>query len=176
MIGLPGESTITTVSGAKSLAQLQPDFVRIYPTLVIKGSGLEQLYHSGRYHPLSLNKAVTLTARLTQIFAEKDIAVIRAGLQSNLELEAHLIAGPYHPAFGELVKARRLFHEVRRKLHDYRNRPCRITIAIQDQSLLTGNKEENLLRLKRLGLLDHATIIFKDLGGQRGKVLMEEVD
>lgn len=170
MVGLPGETTASTIAGVKLLSLLQPDFVRIYPTLVIKGSGLERLYQKGQYRPLSLNKAVILTARITHFFDEQRINVIRTGLQPNAELEANLIAGPYHPAFGELVKARLLFNEVRHQLHCNQGRPCTIIIALKDQSLLTGNKQENLLRLKRLSLLDDATILFKDLGGQRGKV------
>lgn len=175
MIGLPGESTATTVAGVKHLVQLQPDFVRIYPVLVIKDSGLERLYRNGTYRPLPLHKAVALTARLTRLFSEKGITVIRAGLQPTAQLEANLIAGPYHPAFGELVKARLLFKKVRLLLRAHKNHPCRLIIALQDQSLLTGNKQENLLRLKRLGLLDQATIIYRNLGGRRGEVLVEEI-
>lgn len=174
MLGLPGETTVTTMAGVKRLAQLQPDFVRIYPTLVIKGSGLERVYHNGGYIPLSLNKAVALTTRITHIFAKNRINIIRTGLQPNAELEANLIAGPYHPAFGELVKSRLLFKKARHQLRTHQGFPCKVIVALQDRSLLTGNKQKNLLRLKRLGLLDHATIIFTE-SGVRGEVLVEDI-
>jgi hypothetical protein len=50
---------------------------------------------------------VKLTAELFQMFRRNDIAVIRMGLQAtdDLQTETHLIAGPFHPAFGELVQA-----------------------------------------------------------------------
>ena len=174
MIGLPGETTTNLISGAKRLASLQPDFARLYPVLIIKGSGLEKLYYQGKYLPLSLSQAVILAGRLTAILAERGINVIRTGLQPSAELEANLVAGPYHPAFGELVKSRRFFKEVRRLLYHYQGRSCRLIVAEQDRSLFTGQKKCSLIRLKNLHLLDHATVIFSDFPGQRGTVQVEE--
>ena len=175
MIGLPGETTASAVSGAKRLAALQPDFARLYPVLIIKGSGLEPLYHQGRYRPLSLPQAVILAGRVTAILAEQGIKVIRTGLQPSAELEANLVAGPYHPAFGELVKARMFFTEVRRQLCRYRGRTCRLVLAAQDRSLFSGQKKCSVTRLMQLGLLDQATVIFADTPSQRGIVGVEEL-
>ncbi len=176
MIGLPGETTMGAVAGAKRLAGLQPDFARLHPTLVIRGSGLEALYRKGRYGPLSLPRAVALAARLTDILAQRGIKVIRTGLQPSCELEANLVAGPYHPAFGELVKARSFFKEVRSQLSRYQGRPCRLTIAAQDRSFLSGQKKCSLNRLKSLRLLEQTTVTFTDLPGQRGVVRVEGLD
>ena len=173
MIGLPGETTHSAVSGAKHLASLQPDFARLYPVLVIKGSGLEGLYRQGRYLPLSLSRAVILAGRLTAILAERGIKVIRTGLQPSTELEANLVAGPFHPAFGELVKSRIFFKEVWRQLCRYQGRTCRLIVAAQDRSLFSGQKKCSVNRLKKLHLLDHTTVIFEELGGQRGMIRVE---
>jgi len=176
MIGLPGETTASAISGAKRLATLQPDFARLYPALIIKGSGLEVLYRQGQYLPLSLSRAVILAGRLTAILAERGIKVIRTGLQPSAELEANLVAGPYHPAFGELVKARIFFNEVRRQLYRYRGHPCRLIVAERDRSLFSGQKKCSVNRLKTLRLLDQADVVFTDSAGQRGKVRVEEFD
>ena len=108
MIGLPGDRPTTAMGSAQQLADLQPDFVRIYPTLVLANSRLARWYTQGRYRPLELEAAVDLTARLYRTFQRKKITVARMGLQASKEL--HLgeqrLAGPYHPAFGHLVYAR----------------------------------------------------------------------
>lgn len=174
MIGLPGETTAHAISGTKRLAQLQPDFARLYPALVIRGSGLEGLYNQDQYRPLSLAQAIILAGRLTIILAHHGIKVIRTGLQPSAELEANLVAGPYHPAFGELVKTRIFFKELRRQLSPYRGRPCRLIIAEQDRSIFSGQKRCNLNRLHQLRLLDHVTVIFSNAPNQRGKIWVEE--
>jgi histone acetyltransferase (RNA polymerase elongator complex component) len=174
MVGLPGETTHSAVVGARRLAGLQPDFARLYPALVIRGSGLETLYRQGSYLPLSLPRAIILTARLTAILAERGIRVIRTGLQPSIELEANLVAGPFHPALGELVKARIYFNEVRRKLTPFRGRPCRLIIGARDRSLLSGQKRCSLRRLQGLNLLEQTTVMVTDSPSLRGVIRVEE--
>ncbi|MDA8141443.1 MAG: radical SAM protein [Desulfobacteraceae bacterium] len=105
MLGLPGDSPTAAKATARQLAGLGPHFARIYPTVVLRGSALAQLYAKGQYEPLALDEAVALAAEVHQIFALNDIPVIRMGLQDADELspDADLVAGPHHPAFGELV-------------------------------------------------------------------------
>ena len=173
MIGLPGETTASAISGATRLASLQPDFARLYPTLVICGSDLENLYSQGRYRPLSLSRAVILAGRVTAILAQHGIKVIRTGLQPSAALEANLLAGPYHPAFGELVKSHLFFNEIRRQLYRYQGRPCRLILAQQDRSLFSGQKKCSLNRLQNLHLLERVTVIFTDSAGQQGTMRVE---
>jgi len=105
MIGLPGDSEAGALDSAVRIADLGPDFTRIYPTLVLEGSPLARWYSQGRYTPLSLTAAVDLARRISGIFQSRGIPVIRMGLQPTEELStsAALIAGPFHPAFGDLV-------------------------------------------------------------------------
>ncbi len=49
MSGLPGDSAETFMKTVDTVVELKPDFVRIYPALVIKNTPLEDLYRSGRY-------------------------------------------------------------------------------------------------------------------------------
>ena len=96
--GLLGESWHTIIKTAVEISRLQPDFVRIYPVLVIENTELAEQYKAGIYEPLSLNRALTW-------FESHHITVIRTGLQSTEELDSghSILAGPYEPAMGELV-------------------------------------------------------------------------
>jgi len=108
MVGLPGENTVGSLDSGRAMAVLNPDLVRIYPTLVLEGSLLARWYREGTYHPLSLDSAVSLVKDLYLMFHGRGIRVVRMGLQSSPSLDtgSGLLAGPYHPAFGHLVHSR----------------------------------------------------------------------
>ena len=153
MIGLPGETTVSVLAGARALAALAPDFVRIYPTLVIRGSVLADRYAAGAYQPHSLLRAVAVSACLKEIFARHHIPVVRMGLQPSDSLEKDLIAGPYHPAFGELVLSRIFFNRVRSLLADSPVGAERtLSIASADLSIFRGQRSRSVNRLDALGL------------------------
>jgi len=105
MIGLPHQNADSALVTTRQVAALHPDFVRIYPTVVLKGSPLETWYQKGTYEPLTLEAAVDQTKTMYAIFHQKKIPVIRMGLQASkdLQLDKALVAGPYHPAFGHRV-------------------------------------------------------------------------
>ncbi|WP_456156247.1 elongator complex protein 3 [Veillonella sp.] len=103
--GLLGDSWSTILKTAVEIAKLKPDFVRIYPVLVIEHTELAEQYKSGVYTPLSLELALQYCSFLKEWFESHHITVIRTGLQSTEELDTghSLLAGPYEPAMGELV-------------------------------------------------------------------------
>jgi histone acetyltransferase (RNA polymerase elongator complex component) len=105
MVGLPGDDQEKLMKSAQRVAQLKPDVVRIYPTIVMTGSPLAEWYQTGKYEPLSLDECVTLVKHLYLLFNKKNIRVIRMGLQASEEFidDSSILAGPYHPAFGHLV-------------------------------------------------------------------------
>jgi len=107
MVGLPGDDETGALTTAQKIIDLDPDFVRIYPTLVVANSRLAGWYKSGDYTPLSLEKGVRLVKKIYLKFIEESIDVIRMGLQASEDLEdgTTVLAGPYHPAFGHLVHA-----------------------------------------------------------------------
>lgn len=175
MIGLPGQTRRSCLAGAKRLAALAPHCVRIYPTVVVRGSGLAGLYGAGRYRPLTLAQAVALTARLKEIFDRHGVPVIRMGLQASTGLERDLLDGPYHPAFGELVMSRLFFKKVRSALAQSKATAGRLlSVAAADQSILRGPNNGNLDRLKALGLFDRVTLVF-DAEQARNTVAVKEI-
>ena len=102
MPGLPGETTRSFLRGISEAIRIAPDFVRLYPAVVLRNSGLAADCLAGRYRPLSLNRAVALAARAKEMLDAAGIPIVRMGLQASTELEKEILAGPYHPAFGEL--------------------------------------------------------------------------
>ena len=105
MVGLPGDTPERLTASAQRVARLKPDFIRIYPTLVLAGSQLAAGYRKGDYVPLSIDEAVSRAKQLYLLFKSEKIRVIRMGLQASQDLEngSTILAGPYHPAFGHLV-------------------------------------------------------------------------
>lgn len=105
MPGLPGENWKSLIDTAGGIIQLAPDFVRIYPVIVIAHTKLAEMYEDGSYTALSLAAAVVRAAFLKLLFSQQGIPVIRTGLQATEDLGCSdvVIAGPYHPAFGEMA-------------------------------------------------------------------------
>ncbi len=105
MTGLPGDTDGGAITTAKALAALAPDTIRIYPTVVLRGTALETMMNRGAYIPPSLEDSVALCATLLYYFeCECGIPVIRLGLHDGEELRERAVAGAYHPAFRELCE------------------------------------------------------------------------
>ena len=107
MTGLPGESRGSALTSAQRLAALGPDGVRIYPTVILRGTALEELWKHGEYEEHTVEEAVDCCADILPVFEAAGIPVIRLGLNPTEELSGGAVAGgAYHPALGELVKSR----------------------------------------------------------------------
>ncbi|SNB45083.1 elongator complex protein 3 [Geobacter sp. DSM 9736] len=111
MVGLPGDSGARSLVSLERALALAPDFLRIYPALVISGTELERLYRQGAYIPLSLKEAVVRCKVLLTMAERAGVPVIRLGLQPTEELcsSGAITAGPFHPAFRQLVESQRFF-------------------------------------------------------------------
>lgn len=105
MIGLPGDTKEKALFTAQRIIDLGASNTRIYPTVVIKDTALHHWYKTGKYKPLSMEKAVEWTKHLLPLFEEAGVKVIRTGLHPSEGLLTgdELIDGPFHPSFKELV-------------------------------------------------------------------------
>ncbi|EAX48707.1 Radical SAM domain protein [Thermosinus carboxydivorans Nor1] len=112
MPGLPGEDWPSLLRTAVAVGRLSPSFVRIYPAVVITDTDLAALYRRGQYTPLTLDEAVRRSAFLKLYFESRNIQVVRVGLQATEELSSTdtVLAGPFHPAFGEMVESRLFYY------------------------------------------------------------------
>ncbi len=159
MLGLPGQNFTSLRRTVSATIALAPDMVRIYPALVVAGSRLEQLWKQGKFTPLSLGKAVVQAAYMKKRFDKASIRVIRMGLQAGDSLDQTFRAGPYHPAFGEMVFSRMMFHRARKILAACSSRDSvRLVINPKDQSIFRGVRSANLHRLSELGLLERCSL------------------
>lgn len=153
MVGLPGDTPEKFASTVKDVIEMRPHFVRIYPTLVIKATTLERWFREGRYCPLSLEEAVILTKEAMQRFRQAQIPVIRVGLQPtpSLEEQGTIVAGPYHPAFRQLVDGSIFYEWAASLLTDSRpeegSSPL-FLVSPQDISNFYGHGGQNIKKLK----------------------------
>ncbi|MBF0210385.1 MAG: radical SAM protein [Desulfamplus sp.] len=159
MVGLPEDSKDSAIETAKKIASFQPDFVRIYPLIVLEKSPIAKWYRQGKYEPLSLDGAVGLVKEIFLIFQKRSIPVIRMGLQASdlLEDRLSMVAGPWHPAFGHLVYSEIFFDKALNLIEKSsfakdRDKIKTITLSVHPSSIsrLIGDKSYNIKRLKEI--------------------------
>lgn len=177
MVGLPADDEKGFIYSVEEVIKLSPNFVRIYPTLVIKDTPLADLYLKGNYAPLSLEEAIRLCKEALILFRGAGIPVIRLGLQANEDLKAgkNLLAGPYHPAFGQLVESEIFFEKTKSFINSAVTKGLnRITIKVnpKDSSTMKGQRNYNMMRLKEC--LDSKEIrIEEDPAIKRGQIVVD---
>ena len=150
MIGLPGDTYDRFVQTLDRVIELQPDFVRIHPTLVLKGAPLEDVWRAGEYSPLPLDETVQWLKKGILKLEESSIRVARIGLQPTKELERDYLAGPYHPALHQLIDSA-IFFDVATSLLQASQEDGHALFFCHPKEIsnLRGQKNENLLRLKK---------------------------
>jgi len=148
MPGLPGGDRQEAMASLAAALDLGPDFLRVYPTVVLTATPLAEAWHRGAYQPLELETAVELCADMELICRTQEVLVIRYGLQANKDLNGGaVLAGPYHPAFGQLVKSRlwrRTLERLMQMGHDA------VSVHPTDLSDAVGQRRGNLLYLEAL--------------------------
>ncbi len=156
MVGLPESTKLDELNTAKDLIKLKPKMVRIYPVLVIKNTQLEKSYQQGEYEPITLNQAVERCKELVYLFNKKKIEVIRMGLQ-NTDLitnpekeESEVVAGPYHPAFGQLVEDSIWYDSILEMIKKVNVKVKEVEIRVnpEDVNNVIGHKKENITKLR----------------------------
>jgi histone acetyltransferase (RNA polymerase elongator complex component) len=166
MPGLPGDDRDACLASTRVAVALQPDMIRIYPTVVLAGTELAQSWLRKVYRPLTLAEAIDWVREMFLLFTAAGIAVIRMGLQSgeNLDRGGKVLAGPYHPAFGELVE-QSVFLEQALVLAADASAESQVWFFVhpRDQSKLIGYKRQNVLELRRLLRRDVRVIANADI-------------
>lgn len=176
MVGLPESTRIDEINTAKALIKLKPKMVRIYPVLVVKNTKLEKEYKEGKYEPLSVVQAVETCKELVRLFADKKIDVIRVGLQNTDEItdpsekKSEVVAGPYHPAFRQLVESNLWYDAILAKIKKLNTKvkEVEVTVNPHDSNNVIGHKKENVQKLKELYDVD--LILKQDENMKQGKL------
>lgn len=158
MVGLPESTALDEINTAKDLIKLKPKMVRIYPVLVIQNTELEELYNKKEYEPLSVTQAVERCKEIADLFNHHKINIIRIGLQTTEEItdpkkeNSQVVAGPYHPAFRQLVEGRLWYDAIVSEIKKCNTKVKLVEIKANpdDVNNIIGHKKENMKKLKDL--------------------------
>lgn len=158
MIGLPESTKLDEINTTKSLIKLKPKIVRIYPVLVIKGTKLEEEYKNNEYIPLTVNQAVERCKDIVAMFNKKNIKVIRIGLQNTNTIdepghnESEVVAGPYHPAFRQLVESSMWYDSMLEHIKQFNTKVKVVEIKANPVNInnIIGHKKENIKKLNEI--------------------------
>ncbi len=152
MVGMYGSTPEKDIKTATETAKLKPSCVRIYPTLTLSGTKLEKLYRDGVYVPYDMETAIDVTDRVMKVFEAENIDVIRVGLHSDESLteENNIIAGPYHPAFRELVLSKRQRNKIEEEIIKNNLSDCEYIVEAQKNKMseIIGHKRQNAIYFK----------------------------
>jgi histone acetyltransferase (RNA polymerase elongator complex component) len=149
MPALPGDDYNTFMQTLQQALFLHPAGVRIYPTLVLRDTALEIMYKNGSYKPLELNECTLWLKQAIKMCQEAQIPVLKLGLHSDLALE-NIVAGPFHPALGELVRIELLYDY----LVDNWDMKKTLQLSSRGISLFRGHGQLLIQKLKEHLLLD----------------------
>ena len=120
MPGLPGDTKEIDLATIKKSIEMKPDIARIYPALVIKDTPMETMYNRGEYEPYSLDMAVEVSKEMLKLYNAAKVKVIRIGLQptDTIAEGKDVVAGPFHPAFRELVEGSLICENIKEKTNE----------------------------------------------------------
>jgi len=150
MPGLPGDTPTGALRSLERVIAAGATFVRLYPVVVLQGTELARRYQVGDYRPLGLEQGIALCKQLLHKAMRAGIDVVRIGLQAGDGLNsATVLAGCWHPAFGQLVRSELYFDLLRHlttTLPD--DAPLMIVCHPSRLSDVIGQKRRNLARLR----------------------------
>ena len=151
MTGLYGSTLERDFYTAERFIEINPDTVRVYPTVIMKNTELADAYLSGKFIPYTLDESVELCLRLILMFAKAGIKLIRLGLHYSDSLVENSLGGNYHPAFKELCESKILYDAFIEKASKIKSKKLTVTINQKSLSKFVGQKKSNLLKLREQG-------------------------
>lgn len=152
--GLPGHSPMQWRKDVQHTLSLCPDVVRIYPCVVLAETELARWHARGAFLPWSLEQAVEETAWAVRQFWEQGIRVIRLGLAGEPAMLKRLVAGPWHPAFGNMVRSRVLLELLTERLVP-QDRVHHLRIPVRLSGELWGHRGAHKFILAQWGIAPH---------------------
>lgn len=153
MIGLYRSSREDELLTIRRIAGLCPDTVRIYPTVILRGTRLAELLAAGEYVPYSFDEAVEIAAAGMVMFEGSGIRVIKCGLHASEFVEKDMVGGFYHPAFRELCEGMIYRRNIDFQLKSAGGKSDRYVLAVADSciSKAVGHKRSNIEYFRQQG-------------------------
>ncbi len=151
MTGLYKDTEEYVIDTMNGFIGLKPECVRIYPTVILKGTRLGELYEKGIYKTFSFEDTVRICAVLLKNFEENGIKVIRMGLHAGREIEERKIAGVYHPAFREICESEIIFEEMKKELLKKEKGKYTVYTDKRNLSKVSGQKKSSVKKIRELG-------------------------
>ncbi len=153
MTGLYSSTDEDDIFTAREIIKMKPKTVRIYPTAVLKGTKLANLFLCGDYIPSETDHAAEICSLLLEEFNANNIKVIRLGLHSGGSVEDDFIAGVYHPAFRELCEGKIYLRKAQKIIKENKfSGKIKIYVNSVSVSKMTGQKKVNLKILQMSGI------------------------
>jgi histone acetyltransferase (RNA polymerase elongator complex component) len=165
MTGLPDSNPERDIETARRIIELEPDGVRIYPTVIIRDTQLYELWRAGEYKEHTVEDAVEVCAQILPLFQNAHIPVIRLGLNPTDDLSGGDAAGgAYHPALGELVKSRVLLNRAREMLKNAEwGRELTLAVGYSYVSQMIGQHKCNINALREEFGYEKIKVVGRDL-------------
>ncbi|MGN1411407.1 MAG: elongator complex protein 3 [Oscillospiraceae bacterium] len=153
MVGLYKSTIEDEYYTMKEIIKLKPKTVRIYPTVVLKGTHLDSLRLSGEYKLYDLDTMVDICSNLLTEFDRHCIKVIKCGLHASELVEAEMTGGYYHPAFRELCESRIYRNIMERQIEENPNKESYgFMVSSRYYSMAIGQKKSNVEYFKSKGI------------------------
>ena len=147
MVGMYGSNEELDIYTCDEIIKLKPDFVRIYPTVVIRQTELYELYENKIYKPYSLEEAVRISAGILKKFNSHRIDVIRIGLMAGEDINEKNVYGPYHSSFRVLVESYLYYEKLYKEIEELPYKKIKIVCEKKETSKIIGNKRCNIVKL-----------------------------
>ncbi len=151
MTGLYGSSLDDDIFTAFEIAKLSPDFVRIYPTMILPKTELYHLYTEGKYIPMTVDTMLNHLYKIVSVFEANEIDIIRLGLYSNGKDTEKDVIGPFHPATKQIIYSRLYMDMIKKELSNH-SELIDFYVNKKEVDYISGYKSSNRKGLKELGI------------------------
>jgi len=168
MTGLYKDTDEKSIETCEIFIELKPDFVRIYPTIVLKHTLLEKLYNDGVYHPQTVEDAANICVKLLNKFESAGIPVIRLGLHT-IDTDEY-VAGPWHAAFGEICESLIVLNKLKQLIT--KSGSYNVYVHPSMHSKTIGHGKSNLNALSKENIIIK---VISDKNCDKGQIKIEEV-
>ncbi len=185
MPGLPDDNREKFIQTVEKAVSMQPHCARLYPAVVIQGTPLADNFRKGIYKPLLLEEAVDWCAAGASRLRKAGVKVIRMGLQptENIRMGGKVVAGPFHPAFGQLVESRIALEKMSAMFLNFQESDIRkqtvpennrfvFHVPFRELSNYRGQRNGNLAKLEES--FKRKFVILSDTNLGEGKIKMEQ--